>query len=62
MNCKLGGAVPAVAIDSATLTGGQIVLTGDTVAVNCTKVGTATGIINCTPARVATATIGIQAT
>lgn len=56
------GATPAVAIDVATLTAGQIILTGDTVAVECTKIGTATGIINCTPARVATATIGIQAT
>jgi hypothetical protein len=56
------GSQPAVAIDVATLTVGQIILTGDTVAVECTKIGTATGIINCTPARVATATIGIQAT
>lgn len=56
------GSTPAVAIDSATLTKGQIILTGDTCAINCTKIGTATGIINCTPARVATATIGIQAT
>lgn len=56
------GSTPAVAIDSATLTKSHIILTGDTVAVNCTKVGTATGIFNCTPARVATATIGIQAT
>lgn len=56
------GAVPAVAIDVATLTVGEILLTGDTCATECTKIGTATGIINCTPARVATATIGIQAT
>jgi len=56
------GAVPAVAIDSATLTKCLILLTGDTCATECTKIGTATGIINCTPARVATATIGIQAT
>ena len=56
------GSTPAVAIDSPTLTNAQILLTGDTVAVECTKIGTATGIINCTPARVATATIGIQAT
>ena len=61
-NCKLGGAVPDVAIASGTLTVSQILLTGSTVAVNCTKVGTGTGIINCTPARVATATIGLQAT
>lgn len=56
------GSVPAVAIDSPTLTKSQILLTGDTIAVNCTKIGTATGIINGTPVRVATATIGIQAT
>ena len=56
------GAQPAVAISSATLTVGQILLTGDTCATECTKIATATGIINCTPARVATATIGIQAT
>jgi hypothetical protein len=56
------GSVPAVAINSATLTKSQILLTGSTIACNCTKIGTATGIINGTPARVATATIGIQAT
>jgi hypothetical protein len=56
------GAVPAVAIASATLTKSQVLLTGNTIACNCTKIGTATGIINGTPARVATATIGIQAT
>lgn len=56
------GAVPAVAIDVATLTVGQIILTGDTCAFECTKIATATGVINGTPARVATATIGIQTT
>lgn len=56
------GAVPAVAISVATLTVGQIILTGDTCAIECTKIATATGVINCTPARVATATIGIQTT
>jgi hypothetical protein len=56
------GSVPAVAIASATLTKSQVLLSGDTIAYNCTKIGTATGIINGTPARVATATIGIQAT
>ena len=56
------GAVPAVAISVATLTVGEILLTGDTCATECTKIATATGVINCTPARVATATIGIQAT
>jgi len=55
------GSQPAVAIDVATLTVGQILLTGDTCATECTKIGTATGIINCTPARVAAALIGIQA-
>jgi hypothetical protein len=61
MNNMLG-AVPAVAINSATLTKSLIVLSGDTVACECTKIGTATGILNATPARVATATIAIQAT
>lgn len=52
------GSVPAVAIAlAASLTNAQIILTGDTIACNCTKVGTGTGIINGTPARVATATI-----
>jgi hypothetical protein len=56
------GAVPAVAIDSPTLTNARIILTGDTCASECTKIATATGVFNCTPARVATATIGIQTT
>lgn len=56
------GSAPAVAISSATLTVGMIILTGDTCAIKCTKIATATGVFNCTPARVATATIGIQAT
>lgn len=56
------GSAPAVAIASATLTVGMILLTGDTCATKCTKIATATGVFNCTPARVATATIGIQAT
>lgn len=56
------GSTPAVAIDSATLTNGNILLTGMTVACKCTKIATATGILNGTPARVATATIAIQAT
>jgi hypothetical protein len=59
--CK-GGSVPAVAISSATLTASQIILTGDTAAFNCTKVGTATGIISGLNVKVATATIGLQAT
>lgn len=63
VNAKLATAVPAVAISSAaSLVKGQIALTGDTIAINCTKIGTATGIINGTPARVATNNIGIQGT
>ena len=65
-NCSFiankSGSVPDVAIASATLAASQVLLTGSTVAYNCTKIGTATGIINGTPARVATATIGVQAT
>lgn len=56
------GAVPAVAIDVATLTVGQIILTGDTVAFECTKIATATGVISGLNVKVATATIGIQTT
>lgn len=57
------GSVPAVAISlGEALAKGQIILTGDTVAVNCTKIATGTGVISCQPARVATATIGLQAT
>lgn len=56
------GAVPAAAINAPTLTNARIILTGDTCASECTKIATATGVFNCTPARVATATIGIQAT
>lgn len=56
------GSVPAVAVASATLTKSQIGLTGSTVSYNCTKIATATGVISGLPARVATATIGIQAT
>lgn len=56
-------AVPAVAIAAgASLTNARVILTGDTCASECTKIATATGIFNCTPARVATATIGIQTT
>lgn len=56
------GAVPAVAIDVATLTVGQIILTGDTVAFECTKIATATGVISGLNVKVATATIGVQTT
>lgn len=56
------GAQPAVAISVATLTVGQIHLTGDTCSFECTKIATATGVFSGMPARVATATIGIQAT
>lgn len=56
------GAQPAVAISVATLTVGQIILTGDTCSFECTKIATATGVLSGLPARVATATIGIQTT
>ncbi len=56
------GSQPAVAIDVATLTVGQIILTGDTCAFECTKIGTATGIISGLTVKTATTTIGIQAT
>lgn len=56
------GSVPDVAIASATLTSSQVILTGDTAAFNCTKIATATGVISGLNVKVATATIGIQAT
>ena len=56
------GSTPAVAVASATLTKSQVNLTGSTSSANCTKLATATGILSSLPARVATATIGIQAT
>ena len=56
------GAQPAVAIDVATLTRWQILLTGNTYSAECTKLATATGVFSSLPARVATATIWIQAT
>ena len=55
------GATPAVAISVATLTVGQILLTGDTFSAKCTKLATATGVFSSLPVRVATATIGLQA-
>ena len=54
------GSTPAVAIASATLTKSQVILTGDTVAFNCTRIGTATGIVSGLNVKVATATIGVQ--
>lgn len=56
------GSAPATAITLGTQAVGMVILTGDTCATGCTKIATATGVFNCTPARVATATIGIQAT
>ena len=56
------GAVPAVAIDVANLTVGQIILSGDTYALECTKIATATNVMSALNAKVATATIGIQTT
>ncbi len=56
------GATPAVAIAlAASLTKSQIMLTGDTSGFDVTKLGTGTGIISCLNAKVATATIGLQA-
>jgi hypothetical protein len=55
------GATPAVAIDVATLTEGQILLTGDTFASECTKIATATGVFSALNVKVATATIALQA-
>ena len=56
------GSTPAVAIAcAATLTVGMIILTGDTCAFNCTKIATATGVFSGLTAKVATATIGLQA-
>lgn len=55
------GSVPAVAIDVATLTVGMILLTGDTSATKCTKIATATGVFSALNAKVATATVGLQA-
>jgi hypothetical protein len=56
------GSTPAVAISSATLTVGMMILTGDTCAFNCTKIATATGVFSGLSAKVATATIGLQTT
>jgi len=56
------GSQPAVAIDVATLTVGQIILTGDTCSFECTKIATATGVISGLSVKTATTTIGIQAT
>ncbi len=54
------GATPAVAIALGTQAVGTVVLTGDTCAFECTKIATATGVLSGLPARVATATVGIQ--
>lgn len=57
------GATPAVAISlGASLTAGHIALTGDTCGYDVTKLATATGVISCLNLKVATATIGLQAT
>jgi len=55
------GSAPAVAIALGTQAVGMVTLTGNTCATGCTKIATATGVFNCTPARVGTATIGVQA-
>lgn len=57
------GSTPAVAIAlGASLTNGSILLTGDTSGFDVTKLATGTGVISCLNAKVATATIGLQAT
>lgn len=56
------GSTPAVAIDVANLTVGQIILTGDTAAFECTKIATATNVISGLNTKVATGTIGVQCT
>jgi hypothetical protein len=57
------GATPAVAIAlGASLTKSNILLTGDTSGFDVTKLATGTGVISCLNAKVATATIGLQAT
>lgn len=57
------GSTPAVAISlGASLTDGHIALTGDTCGFDVTKLATGTGVISCLNAKVATATIGLQAT
>lgn len=61
--CKLSAAAPAVAIAlGASLTKSLVILTGDTCAFNCTKIATGTGVISGLNVKVATATIGLQAT
>jgi hypothetical protein len=63
VNAKLGAATMAVAVGcAATLTQGYIYLTGNTSSCGAiTKIGTATGIISGLNVKVATATIGLQA-
>jgi len=57
------GATPAVAIAlAASLTNGHIALTGNTSGYDVTKLATGTGVISCLNAKVATNTIGLQAT
>lgn len=64
VNAKLGAATMAVAIGSAaSLTKSHILLTGSTTTCGAiTKIGTAVGIFSGMSAKVATATVGIQAT
>lgn len=57
------GSTPAVAIAlGASLTSSYILLTGDTSGFDVTKLATGTGVISCLNVKVATATIGVQAT
>jgi hypothetical protein len=56
------GATPAVAIAlGASLTKSQILLTGDTSGSDLTKLATGTGVVSCLNLKVATGTIGVQA-
>jgi len=60
---SMQGATPAVAIAlGASLTASTINLTGDTSGFDVTKLATGTGVISCLNAKVATATIWLQAT
>lgn len=56
------GSAPATAITSATLTVGIILLSGDTAAVGCTALATATGVFAALNAKVAATHIALQST
>ena len=56
------GSAPATAITSVTLTSGMVLLSGDTAAVKCTALATATGIFAALNAKVAATHIALQST